>query len=1294
MTAVEALNSWGAGWASFMARSVVDVSALLAVLLIVWLPFRRRFSAQLGYGLFCLVLLKLFLPVPASWHRAIPVRQVVEGIARWDRTKVAPSASPASFALPTTGDLGASTSVVTPTRPATRGDDRPTSTATFPLQRASLSPAALLMLTWGVLSLTLLVRFFRGVVQTRRLIREAIPLGSEWLPVDIESLRRAAGVRGAVRWAISPRLTSPAVGGLFRPTVVLPPDIDDGLTPKQLTWVLLHELAHIRRGDLWVVAIQRTAQAVFFFHPAVHVANWVIDQLREYACDDAALAACQTSRHDCGEGFLTIVGRSVDGVSTTLPALGLFESRTLVRRRLLRILDKQRVIHGRLSPHAVVGLLTASLLALSFGISRDVWGTPQRVPQGDAVTGTDDEPANFGAGAVWFPAPKEGVAARGAVTAVAYSPDGAFVAAAREDGLVLLRDAATGQVVRRVEGHADTVSCLAFSPDGKTLATGSFDRSVKLWDVASGRAKAVLTGSGNWILAVAFAPDGSMIASAGHDKSVRLWHANTGEPLRTFSGHTASVKALAFAPDSRTLASAGADRFIALWDVRSGQMRGRLEGQNGTVRALAFAPDGRTLASAGEDGEAKLWDVASGRERTALVGHSEMVVCLAFSPRGRLLATGALDGMLKLWDTSNGRERASLAGHTDGVSALAFAPGGREIASGSFDGSVRFWEPAVPQFSPAASLAYPEVAGSVAFSPDGRSLFAAGKAGVARWDTPSGAPADRSHGEGRTVAVGPDGLTYATGGSDGKVRLFDVATGRELAALAGHDGPVSSVTFAPHGRWLVSAGTDGFVRLWDVASRSESGAFRATVGGVASVRVAPDARTLAMVVRESADASLVIWDVAAQSVRGTLRGVSAVAYAPYTEELAVAGVDGTVTIRNVMTLESQRTVPHSTVCSSVAFSPDGRLLAGTFPDGDVALWNAQNGRQLGLLKGHDEPVLDVAFAPDGRTLATAGTDHTVRLWNLASDRQTARATLRGDLGAIWTVAYSPDGRTLVVADGPMDEPGSVTLWDVPTRRIKGTLEGHERGVSTAVFSPDGKTIASGGWDGTIRLWDATTGEPRYELSGLNGVTGLAFSPDGKQLASAGEGRLVTLWDVDTGVEIARLTDFRHDVQSVAFSPDGRLLATGGGVFESGPKARGEVKLWDVARATLVSELSGHERAVVTLAFAPDGRTLATGSADQTVRLWDVGSAQPRLTFGGLSHCIQALAFSRDGRTLAWAGRADGLVMLHDVATGAEVARLVGHRAAARTVAFAPDGSGLATAGADRSVKLWDSPPTP
>ena len=196
-----------------------------------------------------------------------------------------------------------------------------------------------------------------GNGQDTRLIRQAVPLPLDRLPIDLESLVRAVGLRSAVRWAVDARLDSPAVGGLLRPAVIIPPDLNDSLTPNQLTWVLLHELAHVRRGDLWVVMFQRVVQSVFFFNPAVHLANWIIDELREYACDDAALAACKTSRRDCGEGFLAIIERSAGHAPVPAPALGLFEGRMLIRRRLLRILDDHRTIHARLSRSATFGLL-------------------------------------------------------------------------------------------------------------------------------------------------------------------------------------------------------------------------------------------------------------------------------------------------------------------------------------------------------------------------------------------------------------------------------------------------------------------------------------------------------------------------------------------------------------------------------------------------------------------------------------------------------------------------------------------------------------------------------------------------------------------------------------------------------------------------------------------------------------------------------------------------------------------------------------------------------------------------
>lgn len=1334
MINVDLLNGWASVWAGFMVRALIDSTLLLCVVLAIWLPLRKRMSVQLAHGLFCLVLLKLIVPIPVTWPGWMPtfsVRQAAEHVSDWARIAepepeqplVASAPALAPLVLPTTGDLGSSFADPVPSAPEAASAAEPVATRVGPVEGepirtvaaarspepVMLSAAAILMIGWALFSLFLLGRLARAVISTRRLIRDAVPLGEDWLPIDLDALRKTVGIRVPVRWAVSPKLHSPAVGGLLRPTVVIPPDLDDGLTPKQLTWVLLHELAHVRRGDLWVTIMQRIEQALFFFHPAVHVANWVIDQLREYACDDVALAASKSSRHDCGEGFLTVVGRTVDRAPMPVPALGLFESRMLIRRRLLRILDKRRKVHERLSARACVGLLALGVLVLPHGKAQDA--SARIASKLDVAAQNDNmlagDPASYRPGAVWKrSAPSESTTAPtstgsrvvGLSMSLAYSPDGSLLASAGEDASVLVRESASGKVIHRLDGHRDSVTCLAFSADGRTLATGGYDRTVRLWDVGSGLEIRKLEGHGNWVFAVAFAPDGKTLASAGHDRSVRLWDASTGRQLALLSGHSSSVRALAFSPRGSVLATAGADRAVILWDLRTEKPRTRLDGHRGTIRSLAFTSDGRTLATGSEDGEARLWDVATGAARATLAGHTDMVICLAFSPRNETLATGSLDATVKLWDVKSGHERASLTGRREGVSSVAFAPGARQLATGGFDGSVQIWEPTAPIFTPAACLEYSGEALAVAFAPDARSLIAAGKTGVARWDARTGSALGTPRtGDETALAIAPNGNLYAVGNPDGKIRLVELASAKTIATFAAHQGPVTSLAFAADSRLLVSGGNDGVVQRWDVEKRRALGALAKQGESVTSVAFSPDRRTLAVSVASGgvgrSSGAVVFWDAATWTVRGilpsTVSRIESVNFSPDGRLIAVASADGLVQLRDANSGAPQRSLTHDK-CRTATFSPDGRVLATANARGETLLWDVDSGQQVGMLKGHRGTVHQLAFAPDGSSLASAGADGWVKIWTLAARRQTARASLKGDLNILWSVAYSPDGKTLAVADAVDDTPGNVTLWDVASRRIKATLEGHEKGIASVVFSPDGKTLASGGDDGTIRLWDAATGESRYVLTGIHGVSELAFSPDGKLLASAGEGKSVTLWDVETGAEVDRLADFSGPVIAIAFSPDGRFLATGGGIFDRS-KPRGEVKVWDVAKRSVVWTLDGHTCGVLTLAFSPDGTTLASGGLDQTIRLWDLDSGVSRLAVSGLPSCVRSLAFSKDSRLLGWSGRGDGLVPLLDARTGAEVVRLVGHGNTVLSIAFSPDGSGLATAGADRTIKLWDVP---
>jgi WD40 repeat protein len=487
------------------------------------------------------------------------------------------------------------------------------------------------------------------------------------------------------------------------------------------------------------------------------------------------------------------------------------------------------------------------------------------------------------------------------IAAVAYSPNGKFLAFSARNG-VALHEADTGKEIRTI-AHKGAVASLAFTPDSETLAVKGVGQGVSLYETASGKLLRTLgegDAGGNPNLVringgqtdgrdFALSPDGKVIAAA-NGQTLRFWNVANGKEQALAGGHRGAATAVLLTPDRKTMISRGSDGTIRRWNTADGKELGQFEEPKGTIGAV-FALDGKTVALANSDGTIRLVAVADGTELHKLKGHTNGTAALAFAPNGNILASrGAVDGTIRLHDVASGGELKTIT--INNANPMGNPGGAVFINNGISSGTL-----------------------SLAFSPDGETLAA--NVNTVNYIV-------RNPGGGAAQAALP-----------GTLHMWDITTGKEIRKITlPTNRTVNHLAFSPDGRVLATENGDQTLSLWELASRRERALLGTPAGPV-----------------------------------------------PGTPIMAGGGGFG---IRG-------GAGPGSFATNTLAFSPDGALLAIRLGDRTVRVWEVAHTREIGAFKGHDGTIHAVAFAPDGQSLASASADTTLLTWDVSRLKREPKA---------------------------------------------------------------------------------------------------------------------------------------------------------------------------------------------------------------------------------------------------------------------------------------------------------------
>ena len=430
--------------------------------------------------------------------------------------------------------------------------------------------------------------------------------------------------------------------------------------------------------------------------------------------------------------------------------------------------------------------------------------------------------------------------------------------------------------------------------------------------------------------------------------------------------------------------------------------------------------------------------------------------------------------------------------------------------------------------------------------------------------------------------------------------------------------------------------------------------------------------------------------VQADRIETTVPSVGTVAFSPDGKLLAIGNAVGSIKLWDLEANQWELMLSgHLSLISNLVFSPDGRFLASSSFDTEVKLWDAADGAELLVIDSHDTQVNSVGFSPDSRRLATVDRAGTLRIWNITqvTEQQALERIPLGlsepvffeELpGEATDVIYSPTGQWIAAV-----VPGvGILVWDANSGELTQEIQAVSALGSGIAFSPSGSQLAGSSSDFGATIWDVGTGEPIEFLPETAPITHVAYSQDGSILATSARDGNVGLWDVVSGQPIIRLVGQTTGFNFLALSPDGTRVAVG-----NGPRS---TSIWNVSRTgggELLNVLA-HDGKVHDAIYHPEGSRIVSTGEDGQVRLWESSTGALIQSLPGQAEGSNFPAFSPDGSAIAAANRAGG-VSIWDSSSGRELMTLSGDGPSITAVTFSPDGSRLAAGGEGGIAHVWD-----